>query len=125
MNRWNPKGLRRNHRGQLLDKWGRDMEIDWEEFDKKRLGLKDRLQYPKVLNPLHAAARPKRTAESLVSGLLESEDELSPEAMRGYIDRVKTGSVKVGNTTITMVVSRNGEMGVPTGGTRRCRMAAG
>jgi hypothetical protein len=61
MNRWNPKGLRRNHRGQLLDKWGREMEVDWDEFEKKRLKRPDDYpKWPKVLNPMHAAATPKK-----------------------------------------------------------------
>ena len=65
MNRFNPKGLRRNHRGQLLDKWGREMEVDWAAFEKKkRLNSGDALKSPKVLNPMHAAVLPKRVVES-------------------------------------------------------------
>lgn len=61
MNKWNPKGLRRNHRGQLLDKWGREMEVDWEEFKKKRLKKPgDYPKWPKVLNPMHAAVTTKK-----------------------------------------------------------------
>ena len=59
-NRYNPKGLRRDHRGRLLDKWGREMDVDWDEFEKKRLKPGEELKYPKVLNPLHAAATPKK-----------------------------------------------------------------
>ena len=60
-NKWNPKGLRRDHRGRLLDRWGREMEIDWDEFEKKRLDRPDDYpKWPKVLNPEHAAANPKR-----------------------------------------------------------------
>lgn len=59
-NRYNPKGLRRNHRGQLLDKWGREMEVDWDEFERKRRVVGEPLKSPKVLNPLHAAAIPKK-----------------------------------------------------------------
>ena len=76
MNRWNPKGLRRNRRGQLLDKWGREMEVDWDEFEKKRLKRPDDYpKWPKVLNPLHAAAGPKRMAESTVNSLLDDPDD--------------------------------------------------
>lgn len=58
-NKWNPKGLRRNHRGELLDKWGRVMDVNWPEFEKKRRAAGEKqLRYPKVLNPLHAAAMP-------------------------------------------------------------------
>lgn len=63
-NRYNPNGLRRDHRGRLLDKWGREMEVDWDEFDKKRLKPGDELESPKVLNPIHAAATPKRSSQS-------------------------------------------------------------
>jgi hypothetical protein len=59
-NRYNPKGLHRNHRGQLLDKWGRDMEVDWDEFERKRRTPGEPLKSPKVLNPLHAATVPKK-----------------------------------------------------------------
>lgn len=60
-NKWNPMGLRRNHRGELLDKWGRVMDIDWPEFEKKRMKAGETYpKWPKVLNPLHAAATPKR-----------------------------------------------------------------
>lgn len=102
MNRYNPKGLRRNHRGQLLDKWGREMEVDWKEFEKKRLKPGDKLQSPKVLNPMHAAATPKRTSESVVDALLEADpdgiddplqyayDTLDPQPRSGeHIDIVK------------------------------------
>ena len=60
-NKWNPKGLRRNHRGELLDKWGRVMDVDWDEFAKKRMGAGEKYpKWPKVLNPLHAAATPRK-----------------------------------------------------------------
>jgi len=59
-NRYNPKGLRRDHRGRLLDKWGREMDVDWDEFEKKRRKPGEELKYPKVRNPLHAAATPKK-----------------------------------------------------------------
>ena len=120
MNKWNPKGLRRNHRGQLLDKWGREMEVDWAEYDKKRLKPGDQLKSPKVLNPMHAAATPKRTAESVVNKMLEADD-LSPEEMQGYVDKVRTGVVMIDGAPITRVVSSDGkDIGVPTGGTRFC-----
>lgn len=63
-NRYNPMGLRRDHRGKLLDKWGREMEPDWSEFEKKRLKPGDPLQSPKVLNPLHQATVPVRHESS-------------------------------------------------------------
>ena len=60
-NKWNPKGLRMNHRGQLLDKWGREMEINEPEFQQKRMKAGENYpRSPKVLNPMHAAATPKK-----------------------------------------------------------------
>jgi len=56
-NRWNPMGLHRNHRGQLVDKYGRVMDVDWDEFERKRLKPGEELKSPKVLNPLHQAAK--------------------------------------------------------------------
>lgn len=58
-NHYNPKGLRTNHRGQLLDKWGREMKTDWDDFEKRR---------GKQMNPLHNAT----TAIHLVGEMLES-----------------------------------------------------
>lgn len=63
-NRYNPKGLHRDHRGQLLDKWGRVMEPDWDEFEKRR---------GKQMNPLHNATT-TATAIQKVGEMLESTD---------------------------------------------------
>lgn len=35
-NRYNPKGLQRDRHGILRDKWGRPMQTDWDEFEKRR-----------------------------------------------------------------------------------------
>lgn len=43
---FNPKGLRRDRHGNLVDKYGRKMEVDWETFKKRR---------GKVQNPINAA----------------------------------------------------------------------
>lgn len=63
-NKFNPKGLRRDHRGNLLDKWGRKMEVDWNEFDKRRVKAADvnepYLKPPAQKNPLHNSTRPVR-----------------------------------------------------------------
>jgi len=63
-NRYNPKGLVRDHRGNLLDKWGRKMEVDWDEFERRRVKTKDAsepyLKPPAQKNPLHNSARPVR-----------------------------------------------------------------
>lgn len=63
-NKFNPKGLRRDHRGNLLDKWGREMEVDWNEFDKRRVKPADvnepYLKPPAQKNPLHNSTRPVR-----------------------------------------------------------------
>jgi hypothetical protein len=58
-NRYNPKGLRRDRSGQLVDKYGRPMSIDWESFKKRR---------GKQQNPLHNAAvyDPKKVVEALL-----------------------------------------------------------
>lgn len=60
-NRYNPKGLHRDHRGRLLDKWGRPMEVDWDDFEKRR---------GKQMNPLHNAT----TAIHKIGEVLESTD---------------------------------------------------
>jgi len=65
VNKYNPKGLRRDHRGRLLDKWGRTMEVDWDEFEKRRRTPGKPLKYPQVVNPLHAAAKLKSTVEAV------------------------------------------------------------
>lgn len=70
-NRWNPMGLRRDHRGKLLDKWGREMATDWDEFERKRLKPGEPLRSPKVLNPLHQATFP--AAEALAAAVIEGE----------------------------------------------------
>lgn len=57
-NRFNPKGLKRNHRGDLLDKWGRKMATNWDEFEKRRNRQK---------NPLHNATG--KLAETAQFGL--------------------------------------------------------
>ena len=51
-NKWNPKGIQRDHRGVLRDKWGRERQTDWELFAKKRRKPGQRLGGGKVLNPL-------------------------------------------------------------------------
>jgi len=71
-NRYNPKGLHRDHRGRLLDKWGREMEVNWDEFEKRRVKTKDvnepYLKPPAQMNPLHNATG----AIHKVSEMLES-----------------------------------------------------
>lgn len=56
-NRYNPKGLRRDRSGILRDKWGRAMQVDWDEFEKRRVKRKDVIKpYPPgQQNPLHNA----------------------------------------------------------------------
>lgn len=51
MNRYNPMGLKLNHRGQLIDRYGREFTFDEAEFKRRRLQTGQRLQWPKVLNP--------------------------------------------------------------------------
>lgn len=72
-NKFNPKGLRRDHRGRLLDKWGREMEVDWNEFDKRRVKPADvnepYLKPPAQKNPLHNSTRP--VAEGIVGRALK------------------------------------------------------
>lgn len=72
-NRWNPMGLRRNHRGQLVDKYGRVMQTDWDEFEKKRLDRPDEPypKWPKIINPLHQATYPTGQVETLVAAVLD------------------------------------------------------
>jgi len=57
-NNYNPKGLHRDHRGRLIDKWGRERETDWTEFAKRRKKVKDLTKpYPPGdMNPLHNAS---------------------------------------------------------------------
>lgn len=45
-NNFNPKGLKRDRHGNLVDKYGRKMEVDWDTFKKRR---------GKVQNPINAA----------------------------------------------------------------------
>lgn len=42
-NRFNPMGVRRDRNGNLVDRYGRVMEPDWDKFAKKR---------NKVCNPM-------------------------------------------------------------------------
>lgn len=75
-NRYNPMGLHRNHRGQLLDKYGRVMDIDWDKFEKKRPRPGKPLKYPQVLNPLHAAAKVAEnhySSHDIVNDLLDQQ----------------------------------------------------
>jgi len=55
-NRYNPRGIYRNHRGELIDKWGRVRQTDWDLYDKKRRTAEQVAagEFPahKVLNPL-------------------------------------------------------------------------
>lgn len=100
-NKWNPKGLRMNHRGQLLDKWGREMEIDTPEFEKKRMKAGETYpKWPKVLNPTHAAATPKRSVKEAEEPFdfltyLDLNDEGTEYALRKYVTEVPAKSVVV------------------------------
>lgn len=55
-------GLRRERSGQLVDRYGRPMEVDWDKFKKKR---------GKVQNPVHASVK---KAEEVVERLLGEDD---------------------------------------------------
>jgi len=89
-NRYNPKGLHRARDGSLLDKWGRKMDVDWDEFEKRRIKTKDAGKpyppRPAQRNPLHNATTydPKeqdshlhdkrKEAEKLVGDMLGQGD---------------------------------------------------
>jgi len=60
-NSYNPKGLHIDRHGKLLDKYGREMHVDWNDFKNRR---KDRW------NPVNAAVR---LGEALVASLLEAD----------------------------------------------------
>lgn len=62
-NRYNPLGLHRDRDGRLLDKYGRVMEPDWQEFEKRRTkpehATEPYLRPGKQVNPMHNTVRLK------------------------------------------------------------------
>jgi hypothetical protein len=78
-NRYNPRGLRRDHRGRLLDKWGREMETDWDDFEKRR---------GKQMNPLHnATGAIHKVSEMLESTNWDAKIKKMEKSTKGFVKK--------------------------------------
>lgn len=93
-NRYNPKGLHRDRHGNLLDKWGRPMQTDWDDFEKRR---------GKQMNPLHNAT----TAIHKVNEMLESTD------WDAKIRKLEQSTKKVVDRTKKFVKKETKKLGKP------------
>ena len=60
-------GLTRNRHGQIVDKYGRVMRMDYDELERRTPVPGQPIKYPQVVHPEHAAYK---VARDVVEALL-------------------------------------------------------